>query len=97
MTLEELYKLCQEHSSVMLAEIGEQLIVDWLPNLPPESKVLGEIFWGDIFLGIDNSGHINIHHMTIYPYLPSWSYRNPEQVRFYTEELYKDLIGYLNA
>lgn len=97
MTLKELYKLCQEHSSIMLAEIDGQLIVDWLPNLPAESKVLGEIFWGDIFLGIDNSDHIDARHMTIYPYLPPWCYRNPEQVKFYTEVLYKDLITYLNA
>lgn len=86
MNLEELYKLCSKHGSVMLAERDEQTVVDWLPNLHADDKILGEIVFDDI-----------TSILTVIPYLPVWCKRNPEQVQYYVDMLHRDLIEYPNA
>ncbi len=97
MNLEELYKLCSEHGSVMLAERDAELIVDWLPNLHCDDKILGEIVFDDILTGEQSPEKISGDFLTVLPYLPTYCRRTPEFVEYYSNELRRWVIEYLNA
>lgn len=96
MTLDELYELCSNHP-VYMAELDGQLVVDLGPNLDAECRVLGEIHWGDIILGVGSPGKPDVDRLIILPNLPDWCRHNLMQIDYYSNWLKWALLEYLDV
>ena len=97
MNRKELYALCCEHGSVMMAERDGQIVVDWLPNLHVDMIVLGEIVFGDILIGEYNPDEVSDETLTVYPYFDWFCPKGSELRQLYTDILRKQLIQYLDS